>query len=273
MAASEGSSVLDLMRTLIRHRLLTWELARREISDRYVGQLFGVFWLVGQPLIQMAVYLVTFGYVLGGRIDGGTGENYALFFLSGLVPWLTINEYLNKSVMVVRGNASLVKQVVFPLETLPIKTLLGSLFTQMFFLVGLMIFAAISHGGIPITFVAIPLLLLIQVIFLTGIGLAFSAVGTFVRDLREVMQLFSIVGLYLLPVVYSIESPSVPSILKGILYANPFTYVVWCWQDVFYHGAFEHPVAWIVSSLLAVGTLAMGNALFQRLKLYFGNVL
>ena len=37
---------------------------------------------------------------------------------------------MNKGVHAVTGNASLVKQVVFPLEVLPLKGILAALFTQ-----------------------------------------------------------------------------------------------------------------------------------------------
>jgi lipopolysaccharide transport system permease protein len=47
----------ELIVLLTRHRRLTFELARREIGERYSGQLFGTFWAIGHPLALMLVYV------------------------------------------------------------------------------------------------------------------------------------------------------------------------------------------------------------------------
>ena len=59
---------------MTRHRQLTWEMTRREISDRYAGQVLGTFWAVGHPLVLMAIYIFIFGYVFRMKI-GGTLRN------------------------------------------------------------------------------------------------------------------------------------------------------------------------------------------------------
>ena len=40
---------------LYRHRALTLALVRREILDRYVGQMLGALWVFGHPLILVSV--------------------------------------------------------------------------------------------------------------------------------------------------------------------------------------------------------------------------
>ncbi len=50
-----------------------------------------------------------------------------MYILAGLIPWLCFQEVLARSATAITGNASLVKQIVFPVELLPIKTVLGCL--------------------------------------------------------------------------------------------------------------------------------------------------
>ena len=116
-------SLTGLVRIVQRNWHLTWALAKREITDRYAGQMLGMLWTVGNPLLLMGVYLFIFGVVfrvrIGGTIDLPMG--YTTYILSGLIPWFAVSESLNKGCSIITGNSNLVKQVVFPLEILPIK--------------------------------------------------------------------------------------------------------------------------------------------------------
>ena len=61
----------ELTALLTRHRRLTYELAKREIGERYTGQLFGRFWAIGHPLALMLVYVFVFAFVFRTRVGGG----------------------------------------------------------------------------------------------------------------------------------------------------------------------------------------------------------
>src|SRR5215831_8731650 len=91
-----------------RYRSLIWELTRREIAERYVGQVLGTAWAIGHPLIAIAVYIFVFAYIFGMR-TGGTSDtsfDYTTFLLSGLIPWLTFADILNRSCNSVTSNAA-----------------------------------------------------------------------------------------------------------------------------------------------------------------------
>ncbi|MHC4359283.1 MAG: ABC transporter permease [Planctomycetota bacterium] len=107
----------ELVSLLTKHRQLTIEMSRREITDRYLGQVFG-FWAVGHSLILMAVYIFIFVVVFKVKI-GGTREmplDYTTYLLSGLILWMSFQDSMNKGSTVIVNNASLVKQVIFPIE-------------------------------------------------------------------------------------------------------------------------------------------------------------
>ena len=42
----------EIISLLTRHRDLTWEMAKRELSDRYAGQAFGLMWAIGHPAVS-----------------------------------------------------------------------------------------------------------------------------------------------------------------------------------------------------------------------------
>src|SRR4051794_23919093 len=80
------------MALMARHRRLVLAMARRDLTNRYAGQLLGAFWIVAHPLFLTLLYLFIFGVVFRQRM-GGTHElplDYASYILSGLIPWLTL---------------------------------------------------------------------------------------------------------------------------------------------------------------------------------------
>jgi lipopolysaccharide transport system permease protein len=105
------------------------------------------------------------------------------------------------------------------------------------------------------------------------IGLAYllSAIGVYFRDLKDFAQLFATAGVYLIPAFYMPDW--VPSLVQPLLYLNPFSYPIWCFQDVLYFGGFQHPWAWVATTLLSVTLFAVGYRVFRQLKPGFGTVL
>jgi lipopolysaccharide transport system permease protein len=258
---------------LTRHRQLTIEMARREITERYSGQLFGVFWAVGHPLILILVYVYIFSVVFQVKIGGTPGMplDYTTYLLAGLIPWLGFQESMSKAATVVVNNANLVKQVVFPLEVLPAKGVLATLVTEAVFLALLTAYIVIRHHILPTIYVMLPVLIVFQTMAMMGVSYALAAIGVYLRDTKDFVQIFLVVGVYLVPAFYL---PSfVPLQFRVILYLNPFSYMIWCFQDVLYFGRFAHPWAWPAFAAGGVGMLVLGFAVFTRLRTMFGNVL
>lgn len=256
-----------------RHRELTLEMARREVSDRYVGQAFGLMWAIGHPVFMMGLYVFIFAFVFKTKV-GGTVDmplDYTTYLLSGLVAWMGFQESMGKSCTAITANAALVKQVVFPLEILPIKGVIASLFQQSVLVILLVCYVLLSHGSLHWTYALLPVLILFQVMAMVGVAYLFSAVGTYFRDMKDFVQLFAVAGVYLLPVFYL---PAwVPPLFKPLLYVNPFSYLIWCYQDALYFGRIAHPWAWVINAVASFSILILGYRMFRKLKPGFGNVI
>lgn len=255
------------------YRPLLVEMTRRELTEQYAGQVLGPLWAIGHPLFQTGLFLFVFAYVLKTRI-GGTYDlplDYTTYLLSGLLPWLGFQQLMTRTCVSLTANSALVKQVVFPIEVLPLKSVFPSLVPQLLGGCLLIGYVLLSHGMPPVTYLLLPLLLALQVLAMIGVGFALAAVGAFLRDLKEVIQLTITAGMYVSPIFYLPEW--VPVLFRPILYANPFSYMIWCYQDALYFGRFEHPWAWVIFALGSLLCLAGGYGLFRRLRPFFGNVL
>lgn len=274
LVRSNWDAFLEVVALMRGHRTLAVEMAKRELTERYSGQALGIFWAVAHPLFLIGLYVFVFVVVFKTKIDtrgGAMPLDYTTYILSGLIPWLALQECLAKAATAVTGNANLVKQVIFPVELLPVKTVLATTITQVISSVLLLMYVIATQRTAWATFLLLPVLMVLQCVFAIGLAFLLSAVGAFFRDLKDFIQIFTMAGVYLLPIFYLPDW--VPRVFKPILYANPFSYVTWCYQDAVYFGRFEHPVAWIVFPLLSCSTFVLGYRVLRRLKPLLGNVL
>jgi len=267
----------QLVALLTRYRQLTWEMTKREVSERYAGQVLGTLWAVGHPVLLMALYVFIFAYVFPTRLGLGDDlpRSYVLYILAGLIPWITFADSLNKAAVAITGNASLVKQVAFPLEVLPVKVVLAAFVTQLVATPLLLLYALIiDPAGLPWSALALPLLFFFQLLAMIGIAYLLASLTVFVRDLRELVQVFTTAGLFLAPILFLpvwLESAWKP--LLWVLYLNPFSHLVWCYQDILYFGRIAHPVSWAFFIPFSVFVFYGGYRVFRKLKPVFGDLL
>ena len=263
----------DIVALLTKHKSLTWEMTKRELTDKYAGQVFGTAWIIGHPVILMAVYIFVFCFIFRAKV-GGTPDmpfNYPVYLLSGLIPWLAFQEVINKSCSAITSNSSLVKQIIFPIEILPVKGVIASFAGMAVTIIILASYTLIIYGYLPWTYALLPVLIFFQGLCMRGFAYILSAVGAFLRDIKDFVQVFCLAGIYVMPIFFL---PAwVPLVCKPILYINPFSYMVWCYQDVLYFGRFEHPWAWPIFILGSLISFYIGYWGFSKLKVFLGNVL
>jgi len=261
-----------LFASIFKHRRLLFEMARRDISDRYAGQILGAMWAVIHPVITIVVFIFMFAVVFRMKVDGGMDipGDHTLYMVSGLVPWLVIADVLGRSSSIVSSQASLVKQVVFPVEILPVKMAIASLPTFLIGFVGLTLYGLVVGRATP-AFLLYPLAALPLYLFLFGVAFALSAVGIFLRDIREVVQMYTLIGLYVAPIFYFMDW--VPERIRWIVYLNPVTVFIEIFHDAAYYGGIRSWLIWFVA--LAMGGLMtwLGAMLFARMKPHFGSYL
>jgi lipopolysaccharide transport system permease protein len=258
---------------LTRYSGLILEMARRELGARHAGQMMGLFWVVGQPLVLTLVYVLIFGVVFAQRLDA-TYEmplDYTAYILSGLLPWLSFLTAMSAACSSIIGSANLVKQFVFHLETLPAKDVVMALVVWVVGIGGTLVYVVISQRVVHATWLLLPAVLALQVLAMLGVAFLFSAVTVFFRDLKELVQAFGTINVFLMPVVYL---PGwMPEIFRPVIYLNPFSYMIWVYRDVIYFGRIEHPWAWVVFIAGSLLVFSLGYRVFRKLKPQFANVL
>lgn len=270
---SNFNSFCEAVGILWKNRSLCRELVRRELGSQFAGQALGAFWIIGHPMMLFCVYIFVFVIVFKTRISESLDmpRDYTTYILSGLVPWLFVQQALVRGANALVGQANLVKQVVFPVEVLPVAAVLVSLVTLGVGVAILTAYSLFAGGGLPWTYILLPLVIAAHVMLMCGIAFLVAGITPFFRDVKDIIQVMTIVGVYVIPAFYLPQW--VPGMLRGLLYFNPFSYVIWVYQDVLYFGAIVHPVAWIVFLASSFLSIALGYRSFRAVKLLVANVI
>lgn len=210
----------------LRQRTLIWQFARRDVLARYRGSLLGLGWSFLTPLAMLAVYTFVFRVIFKARwTDGGTGDfEFALQVYAGLIVFSLFAEVVSRAPRLVLDQPNLVTKVVFPLEILPWVAVLAGLFHLALNLLALLAAAAIARGGLPLSILALPLVVAPFVPLLLGLAWFLAALGVFVRDVGQITTLVVSLLMFLSPVFYPVSS--LPEQWQPWLRANPLTPVM-----------------------------------------------
>jgi homopolymeric O-antigen transport system permease protein len=270
---SNWDATLGAARLLWRRRELLFEMTRRDVVDRYAGQVLGSAWAIIAPLLTMATYMLAFGVIFRSRIGpGDNGAGYVAFALAGLVPWMGLQDCLSRATTAIVGNGNLVKQIVFPSEVLPLKVALGTLPALTIGLVATIGVSTIAGRLDPLgLLVLLPIALVCYILFLAGLSYVLAAIGVFVRDVKDLIAFLLTIGLFLNPILYT--PAGTPSWLRPLFLASPFSYMIWCFRDALIGRDPAHAWSWLVFPILSISAFVLGWRTFRMLKPTFGNAL
>jgi ABC-type polysaccharide/polyol phosphate export permease len=247
-------------------RELVLTLARRDVRARYQQSILGIYWTAVNPLAIAAVYTIVFSFI--ARVPVGSAP-YAVFVLSGLVPWSFFSNALGNATNSLVGMAGLLTKVAFPREILPFAAILARL-VDLAASLGVLLLV-MAWFGIPPrwTIVLLPIPILIELAFLAGLGLILSAANLFYRDIAQLLTVLLSLWIFLTPVVYPLDL--VPSGLRPWIALNPLTSVVVACRALILDGQLPEPGPLLTSATISLALLVAGYALFKHLEPQFAD--
>jgi lipopolysaccharide transport system permease protein len=257
------SGVASVSRSLIANWPFARAMAARDLKGLSKGAVLGYAWLILRPLIQVAAYVIIVTYVFGARLAPGAGPfDYALHVLSGLVAWQAIQRALEEAPSLIRDRMEVLKQVIYPVETLPVTAMLSSGLGPA---IGLAVYLviALAAGQLPWTAVLLPVPIALLVLLMLGLSYIFMIVGVLLKDLREIVSVFFSLMIYFSPVLASREM--VGERIWSLMLLNPLAHVVICFRDVL--RAEFHETSWAIFIAMTAIAFAIGAALINRTKL------
>lgn len=233
------------------------ELIRRDITARFTGSALGLSWAVLQPLSLVVLYWFVFTYMLpGGRIGLAPGASsdlpYIYFLITGLLPWMGINEGLMRSATAIVDNASIVRRLPLRSEILVIVPNASALVFQSIGL-AITIIAWGLTGGTLRGLWLLPVAFAFQFALQLGFGLLLAGGYVFFRDLGQAIGFVLSVVFYLSPILYP-----VPERFERFFFWNPLTPLFGLFRSAIL-GAPLPPASSIVFLLVAATTALLAG--------------
>ena len=188
---------------LWRFRYLLRQFVARELKIRYKNSVFGVLWSIFPPLISVAVYSFVFRGILGVPVP-----SYSAYLLCGIIPWTFFTTACLDSCQSLLNNFTIMRKVYLPREIIPLAYVISNgihfLLGWAFYFTAFYLVAPLLDIHIPIlrTIVWFPLLLLMEILLVTGLSLWFAALNLFYQDVKYVLQTLFGPLFLVLPVLY-----------------------------------------------------------------------
>ena len=273
--AAQPTSPQALLASVWRHRQLIAQMARREVLGRYRGSVMGLAWSFFNPILMLIVYTFVFAVVFKARWGvGGADESKTLFavvLFVGLIVHGLFAEVMNRAPALILSNSNYVKKVVFPIEILPVVTLIAALFHAAVSLVVMLLAFLLFNGFLHWTAILTPVVLIPLMVLTLGLAWMLASLGVFIRDVGQTIGIITTIMLFLAPVMYPITA--VPAGFRPFIMANPLTFIIEEARKVLVWGELPNWGGLGLYLLIAAVVAWLGFAWFQKTRKGFADVI
>jgi lipopolysaccharide transport system permease protein len=250
------------------YRELIGFLVWRDLKVRYRQTVFGLAWVLLQPLALMAVFSLFLGEFL--KIDTGDIP-YPVFVFSALVPWTLFSMSLMASSASLVANAGLLGKIYFPRLLLPVSAV-GSYVLDFMISSVLLVGLMLVYGVTPTAAVLLaPLIGVLVVLAVLGVGILLSAVNVRYRDVQSGVPLLVQLWLFASPVAYPVTL--VPEAYRALYALNPMVSILglFRWATI---GTAPPTLPMVAASTASIVVLlAVGLSYFRRTERTFADVI
>jgi lipopolysaccharide transport system permease protein len=250
---------------LLGYRELVANLTVRDLKLKYKRSSLGVAWSLLNPLLMMAIYTVVFSVFL----KAVKVHDYWALVLAGLLAWVFFANSVGSATTSFVNSANLISKVYFPIEALPIASVLAQFVNFLISLAILLVVLLVA--GIPIgpSIVLLPVILVAQLAFTIGLALLVATLTVYLRDLEHLIAIGLTALFYLTPVLYPLDAAAlVPTAGRYLHYLefNPLSWFLGSYHDVLFYGRWPDRLFFTLMLVASVVTPVAGYLVFSRLR-------
>ncbi|HXI13615.1 MAG TPA: ABC transporter permease [Thermoanaerobaculia bacterium] len=235
------------------------ELVKRDFRSRFAGSALGLTWAILQPLSLVTLYWFVFTFMIpSGR--GLTPDEYPLFLISGLLPWIGFSEGITRSATSLTDNSQMVRKLTFRSEILVIVPNVSAILFQLIGIALFMLFLLVK-GRLGAQTLLLPAAVLLQLIIQVGAGWIVAGMNVLLRDVGQVVGFSLSFLFYLSPILYVVSQR-----WASVFAWNPLTPLLGLFRSALI-GAALPPTGSLVFLLVVAATCFFaGLSFFRRLQ-------
>ena len=213
---------MNFIKTLIQNRKLVFGLGKSDFKNRFANTSLGSIWGFLQPFVFMLTYVIVFQYIL--KVGSSGNYPYVSWYLPAMAMWMTVNDTIINASNSIRAYSYLVKKVVFPVDTIPLISIISSSFVSMFLFVIAIVVSSI-FGYVP-NFLILIYAIFAAYCFIIAFTRFTSAIVTLVPDFSQLLNIVMQLFFWFTPIIWNIQMLAEQPWVARILQCIPFTYLV-----------------------------------------------
>jgi len=250
---------------ILKYRDLLFMLTFRDIRIRYKQAAMGFLWAIFMPMVAVAA-----GVLIKKAMAVVSGKYVDLLGIVSIsvkvLPWTFFISSIRFCVQSLVGNRELVTKIYFPKEVLPLASILACLFDFAVSVVVLTLILTFFKLGTSVYLLWLPVILIFLFMFTVGLGLLLAAANLFFRDVKYVVEVILMFGIFFTPVFYN---ASAFGNWRNLLLINPIGSLLEALNSVIVLKV--HPdFFWLIyAGLTSVIMLYIGASVFRKTQPIF----
>jgi len=271
--ARRGWVAIDI-KELIHYRELLYFLTWRDVKVRYKQTVLGFAWAVLQPVMNMLVMTIIFGYVADFK-DKIPSEliarniPYPLYNYAGILPWMLFAVGVGTGGTSLLNQQNLLTKVYFPRLFVPASVIGAAMVDTLISLVVFFIMMAGFRVVPSWTVIFLPFLLLLTAVAAMAIAFSLSSLTVTYRDFRFLIPFMVSTWQLISPVGYPLEPHRVW--IRWILRVNPMYGIINAFRSVLLGQHWDFP-GLAISIVETVGLLIFGLYYFKKTERRFADI-
>ena len=158
-------------------------------------------------------------------------------------------------------STGLVKRVPMPREIVPIAAVLSNCL-HLLVQIALLLSAVVALGGRwNRSWLWLPVVWILEIIFVCGLALVTSTINVYIRDTRYVVESVNTVLFWLVPIFYSFEI--IPQKYAEVYQFNPVANLVLCLRKILLQAVSPPTSSLVKLTLVSFSMLALGALVFR----------
>ena len=180
---------------------LSVTLAATDFKLIYFGSVLGYLWSLVRPLLFFGVLYFVFTRIF--HVGSGT-PYYGVELLLAIILWTFFVQTTSGCVQSLLAREGLLRKMRFPRMVVPVAVMLTALFQLATNLLPVLIFALASGVRPKVTWLLLPIVIVLFAMLAVGIGMLLSVLYIRFRDILPIWDVTSQILFYASPIIYPV---------------------------------------------------------------------
>ncbi len=241
-----------------RNKDVFYNLVITELKLKYKNSILGFLWTLLEPLLIAMTFLWVFTKLFTNNL-----ANFPAYILTGFTAWFFLNNGTNMLEVLV-NKSDLIKKISISKLLLILSSGVVSFINSIFEFSILIIILIFLKVGISWTIIFLPLLLILQFIFIMNILTILSILYVYIRDIHHFWNIFLQIWFFLTPIVY--PQSLIAKKTSVILTINPMLHFITAYRNIL---VYHHPLTincFLILIIITSSTFAIAYLIFKKLS-------